>query len=113
MGIYDPPFVRAERARRGWSIEELADRSAIDAAYLADFERGSRWLPPAYADRLETALRHAIVGEADSASPTRQPRECSSGVLARLGVGAALVALAFAGVRNCLRRSADVELVDW
>ena len=65
MDIYDPTSVRAERTRRGWSIEELADRSAVDAAYLADFERGLRWLPPAYADRLETALRNATVREAD------------------------------------------------
>lgn len=65
MDIYDPTFVRAERMRRGWSIDELAGRGAIDAEYLADFERGLRWLPPAYAERLETALRTANVREVD------------------------------------------------
>ena len=57
MALYDPTRAIAERTRHGWSIADVAEWSAIDAPYLRDFEQGLRWLPPAYAARLETTLQ--------------------------------------------------------
>ncbi len=65
MALYDPTQAIAERTRRGWSIADVAERSAIAAPYLRDFEQGLRWLPPAYAARLETTL------QSDSAAASR------------------------------------------
>ncbi len=65
MTIYDRRDAIAERTSRGWTIANLAERTAIDIHYLTDFEQGLRWLPPNYAARLETALRSYSAAERD------------------------------------------------
>ena len=63
MAIYDRATVITERRRRQWTITDVAERSDIDVSYLRDFEQGQRWLPPAYAERVETVLReHSAAG---------------------------------------------------
>ncbi len=65
MSIYDRNDAIAARTRRRWTIADVAERTAIDIHYLADFEQGLRWLPPNYAARLETALRSYSAAERD------------------------------------------------
>ena len=59
MPIYSRQEAIAERTRRGWTVADLAEHTEISADFITDFERGLRWLPPAYAQRVGAALRES------------------------------------------------------
>jgi transcriptional regulator with XRE-family HTH domain len=57
-GIYDriAQRVREERKRRGFSLEELAERADLTASFLGQIERGERKLSVDALDRIAQAL---------------------------------------------------------
>lgn len=49
--------VRAERVRRGWSLNRLAQLTGIAASDLSQLERGERRAFPAWRRRLSVVLK--------------------------------------------------------
>jgi len=59
--------VKAQRGIHNWSLQDLANHSGINKAYLSEFENGKRKLPDAQLKAIEDAF--AKVQRAGSARP--------------------------------------------
>ena len=51
-----PSEVRARRVRNNWSLQDLANHSGINKAYLSEFENGKRLLPDAQLHAIDEAF---------------------------------------------------------
>ena len=63
-----PAEVRAQRAIHNWSLQDLANHSGINKAYLSEFENGKRKLSEAQDKAIEEAF--ARLQPAGSAIPS-------------------------------------------
>lgn len=54
--------VRAARNKRGWSQEELADRTGMDRTYIGGIERGERNVALLNVNKLAVALGEGFNG---------------------------------------------------
>ena len=86
-----PDSVRNRRLRNDWSLQDLANASGINKAYLSEFENGKRKLPEEALERLAAVLdpvqvagtarpqlvvesgRHRLVFFDDSGAETYRP----------------------------------------
>ena len=60
-----PEEVRALRIRHNWSLQDLANHSGINKAYLSEFENGKRKLPEEHLAAIEDAFdRYKPAGSA-------------------------------------------------
>lgn len=56
MTDFTPDAIRHRRLRNDWSLQDLANRSGVNKAYLSEFESGKRKLPADVVEQLAAAL---------------------------------------------------------
>jgi len=56
--------IRRLRTRNNWSLQDLANRSGVNKAYLSEFESGKRKLPDDVLAQLVAVLESPIAGRA-------------------------------------------------
>jgi transcriptional regulator with XRE-family HTH domain len=55
-----PDWIRHRRLRNDWSLQDLANRSGVNKAYLSEFESGKRKLPDEIVEQLATVLESQV-----------------------------------------------------